>query len=177
MRIIAGSRRGARLVAPRGHDTRPTPDRVREAAFNLIGPVDGARVLDLYAGSGAIGLEALSRGAARAVLVENDRSALAAIERNLEKLRLTGVEVARESAVARVAADARRGSRYDLVFIDPPYRMLSNALRELTSHLPSVLAEGGVVVVESAAKDEPDLPLVPRTSRRYGSTRLTVFDA
>jgi 16S rRNA (guanine966-N2)-methyltransferase len=177
VRIIAGSRRGVRIVAPRGHDTRPTPDRVREAAFDLVGPVDGARVLDLYAGSGAIGLEALSRGAARAVLVETDRAALAAIERNLAKLRLAGAEVARENAIARVAADSRRASRYDLVFIDPPYRMLSDALRDLASHLPSVLAEGAVVVVESAAREEPQLPLALRTSRRYGSTRLTVFDA
>ncbi len=87
MRIIAGSRKGARIVAPRGSATRPTPDRVREAAFNLIGPVDGARVLDLYAGSGAMGLEALSRGAARATLVESDPGAVHAIERNVGEAR------------------------------------------------------------------------------------------
>src|SRR5438874_12386030 len=88
MRIIAGDHRGARIFAPKGRDTRPTSDRVREAAFNLIGPVDGAAVLDLYAGSGAMGLEALSRGAERAVFVESDRDACRAIERNLDKLRL-----------------------------------------------------------------------------------------
>ena len=86
MRIVAGSCRGARIFAPKGLDTRPTSDRVREAAFNLIGPVDGASVLDLYAGSGAMGLEALSRGAASAVFVESDRDACRTIERNLEKL-------------------------------------------------------------------------------------------
>src|ERR671936_2856202 len=93
MRIIAGSRKGARIFAPKAAETRPTGDRVREAAFNLIGPLDGATVLDLYAGSGAMGLEALSRGAERAVFVESDREACRTIERNLEKLRLTGAVV------------------------------------------------------------------------------------
>src|SRR4051794_20716923 len=90
MRIIAGSRKGHTIYAPKGLDTRPTSDRAREAAFNLIGPVDEARVLDLYAGSGALGLEALSRGAAAAVFVDSAREACRAIERNLDKLRLTG---------------------------------------------------------------------------------------
>lgn len=177
MRIIAGSRRGARIVAPRGTDTRPTPDRVREAAFELIGPVDGARVLDLYAGSGALGLEALSRGARRVTFVEHDRAAIGVIERNLAKLRLTGAEVVRARAADHVAADARRGSRYDLVLIDPPYRMLHDELTRLAPHLPSVVSPGGLVVVESAAREEPELPLPLRTARRYGSTRLTLFDA
>ena len=176
MRIIAGSRKGARIVAPRGSDTRPTPDRVREAAFNLIGPLDGARVLDLYAGSGALGLEALSRGAARATFVELDREAVRAIERNLEKLDLTGAEIARIDAIARVSSDARKGSRYDLVLIDPPYRMLNDALTRLAPHLAGIVAPDGIVVVESDAREEPELPLRLRTSRRYGSTRLTVFE-
>src|SRR4249919_1491065 len=93
MRIVAGSRKGAQIFAPKGLDTRPTGDRVREAAFNLIGPVDGASVLDLFAGSGAMGLEALSRGAERAVFVESDLEACRAIERNLAKLSLTGARV------------------------------------------------------------------------------------
>ena len=103
MRIIAGSRKGHTIYAPKGSATRPTGDRVREAAFNLIGPVDGATVLDLYAGSGAMGLEALSRGAARAVFVESDREACRTIDRNLEKLRLTGAVVVRDGQV-RVTA-------------------------------------------------------------------------
>lgn len=164
-------------MAPRGMDTRPTPDRVREAAFNLIGPVDGARVLDLYAGSGAMGLEALSRGAARVTFVELDRAAIRAIERNLDKLGLSGAEVARADVVSHVSADARRGSRYDLVLIDPPYRMLDNALTRLAPHLPSIVSPGGLVVVESSAREEPELPLPLRTARRYGSTRLTLFHA
>lgn len=177
MRIVAGSRKGARIFAPRGRDTRPTADRVREAAFNLIGPVDGARVADLYAGSGSMGLEALSRGAARVVFVETDRRAVETIERNLDKLRLTGAEIAREPAERRLAADARAGRRYDLVLIDPPYRMLAPSLASLAPFLPAVLEPGGLVVVESDAREEPELPLPMRTTRRYGSSRLTLFEA
>jgi 16S rRNA (guanine966-N2)-methyltransferase len=158
-------------------DTRPTADRVREAAFNLIGPVDGARVIDLYAGSGAMGLEALSRGAARVVFVETDRRALEAIQRNLDKLGLSGAEIACESAAARLAADRRASRRYDLVLIDPPYRMLEPSLATLAPQLEAVLAADGLVVVESDARVEPGLPLPVRTSRRYGSSRLTLFEA
>src|SRR5512141_2155348 len=118
MRIIAGSHRGRRIVAPRGRDTRPTSDRVREAVFNLIGPVDGADVLDLFAGSGALGLEALSRGAASATFVEADRAAAEAIVSNIEKLGLEGARVYREDAARRLASDAAAGRRYDLVLID-----------------------------------------------------------
>src|SRR5262249_55052726 len=99
MRIVAGSRKGHRIAAPRGVVTRPTGDRVREATFSLIGPVEGAHVLDLFAGSGAMGLEALSRGAARCVFVEQDREACRVIERNLEKLGLTGAVVLRQGVL------------------------------------------------------------------------------
>ena len=176
MRIIAGSRRGATIFAPKGLDTRPTGDRVREAAFNLIGPVDGATVLDLFAGSGAMGLEALSRGAAMAVFVESDREACRAIERNLEKLRLTGASVLRRDTLQALAAEAAAGRRYDLVLVDPPYRMFSSLQTAFSAYLPAVLAEDGVLVVETGAKEEPDLPLAVRTSRRYGSARLTLFE-
>ena len=176
MRIIAGSRKGARIFAPGGLETRPTGDRAREAAFNLIGPVDGADVLDLFAGSGAMGLEALSRGAARATFVENDRAAAATIVRNLEKLGLEGATVIRDDAARALAADAAAGRRYDLVLIDPPYRMLAGLLPTLALYLPSVVAPDGLVVVESDARHEPELPLPKRTSRRYGSARITVFE-
>src|ERR1041384_4745848 len=109
MRIIAGERRGARLTAPKGTSTRPTGDRVREAAYNLIGPVDDANVLDLFAGSGALGLEALSRGARRGTFVESDPEAGQAINRNLDKLRLTGAIVREEDAVRALATDAATG--------------------------------------------------------------------
>jgi 16S rRNA (guanine966-N2)-methyltransferase len=177
MRIVAGSRKGARIFAPKGLDTRPTSDRAREAAFNLIGPVDGLDVLDLFAGSGAMGLEALSRGARHATFVDADRAAAAAIARNLEKLGFGEATVLREDARRRLAADAAAGRRYDLVLVDPPYAMLASVLPALASHLPSVLAPGGLAVVESDSGFEPDLPLPKRTSRRYGSARITVFEA
>jgi 16S rRNA (guanine966-N2)-methyltransferase len=176
VRIIAGSRKGARIFAPKGLDTRPTGDRVREAAFNLIGSVDGLHVLDLYAGSGAMGLEALSRGAESATFVEADRTAAEAIVRNLEKLDFKGATVLREDVARKLAADAASGRRYDLVLIDPPYRMLPDVLTMLATHVGAVVAPGGLVVLESAARDAPELPLPQRTSRRYGSARVTVFE-
>ena len=176
MRIIAGSRKGARIFAPKG-DTRPTGDRVREGAFNLIGPVDEAAVLDLFAGSGAMGLEALSRGASTAVLVESDRDAQRTIERNLEKLGLKGATILKTDARRALAAEAAAGRRYDLVLVDPPYRMLDSFLPTLAIYVPSLLAEDGLVVVESAKGEQPELPLPERTSRAYGSVRLTVFQA
>jgi len=177
VRIIAGSRKGARIFAPKGHDTRPTGDRAREAAFNLIGPVDGASVLDLCAGSGAMGLEALSRGAATAVFVEDDREACRAINRNLDKLDLSGATVLQRDAIQALAAEAAAGRRYDLVLVDPPYEMFSSLQNRLSAYLPSVLADDGLVVVETGAKEEPELPpLTPRTSRRYGAARISLFE-
>jgi 16S rRNA (guanine966-N2)-methyltransferase len=176
MRIIAGEKRGARIVAPKGHDTRPTADRVREAAFNLIGPVDDATVLDLFAGSGAYGLEALSRGAASAVFAESDRAACTAIRHNLEKLGLTGATVLCRDAIQVLSQEAGAGRRYDLVLADPPYRTFSTVQTGLATYLPRVLAENGLAVVETHAKEEPELPLQTRTSRRYGSARLTLFE-
>jgi len=176
VRIIAGTRKGHTIYAPRGLDTRPTGDRAREAAFNLIGPVDGATVLDLFAGSGAMGLEALSRGAARAVFVESDRDAVRAIERNLDKLRLSGATVLQRDAIQALAAEAASGRTYDLVLVDPPYAMFADLQLQLARYVPSVLAEDGLLVVETDARTEPELPLELRTSRRYGAARVTLFE-
>lgn len=178
MRIIAGSRKGARIFAPKGSDTRPTGDRAREAAFDLIGPsgVDGARVLDLFAGSGAMGLEALSRGAARATFVEDDSNACRTINRNLDKLGLTGATVLCQDALTALSADVRAERRYDLVLVDPPYRRFSSLQSALIRDLPAVLEPHGLLLVETAANEEPELPLAKRTSRRYGSARLTIFE-
>jgi len=177
MRIIAGNRKGARIFAPKGRSTRPTGDRVREAAFRLIGPVDGATVLDLFAGSGAMGLEALSRGAARAVFVESDRDACRVIERNLVKLELSGAEIVRTDARRALSNDAAAGRRYDLILVDPPYEEYRQLQKTLAIYLPRLLGADGVVVVETGSRLEPELPLELRTSRRYGSARLTVYDA
>jgi 16S rRNA (guanine966-N2)-methyltransferase len=176
MRIIAGERKGHTIFAPKGLDTRPTSDRVRESVFNIVAPwVEGARVLDLYAGSGAMGLEALSRGAQRAVFVEADAEAVRAIERNLDKLRLTGATVLRADATTGLAQEAAAGRKYDLVLADPPYAMTD--YDTLARYLPRVLAADGLLVFETDARTEPELQgLAVRTSRRYGSTRVTVFE-
>ena len=171
MRIIAGTRKGHTIQAPPGRDTRPTSDRVRENVFNILGPIDDAVVLDLYAGSGAMGLEALSRGAAQAVFVERDPDALRAIEKNLDKLRLRAT-VLRQDAVAVLAGENRK---YDLVFVDPPYDMYPDLEPQLARYLPPVLSDNAVVVVETDARVEPSLPLEQRTSRTYGSARVTVY--
>jgi 16S rRNA (guanine966-N2)-methyltransferase len=176
VRIIAGTHRGHRIAAPKGRDTRPTGDRVREAAFNLIGPVEGAGVLDLYAGSGAMGLEALSRGAERATFVEADPHAAATIQKNLEKLRLTGARIVRDDALRALAAEGTAGRKYDLVLVDPPYDDYLELQPMLARYLPPVLSDDRLVVVETSARVEPELPLALRTSRRYGSARLTLFE-
>jgi 16S rRNA (guanine966-N2)-methyltransferase len=173
VRIIAGTHRGARIAAPKGIATRPTGDRVREAAFNLIGPVDDARVLDLFAGSGAMGLEALSRGAGSVVFVESDRAACRAIADNLARLRLTGARIEQGDALWALRRETRT---YDLVLVDPPYEAWADLEPRLAEPLARVLAPDGLLVVETGARTEPSLPLHLRTSRRYGSARLTLFE-
>jgi 16S rRNA (guanine966-N2)-methyltransferase len=175
MRIIAGSRKGHRIAAPKGVATRPTGDRVREAAFNLIGPVDDAAVLDVFAGSGAMGLEALSRGARRCVFLESDRAACRAIQANLEKLRLTGALVVCQDAFAALRQERAGARRYDLVLVDPPYGVWPELEARLAAALPPLIADDGLLVVETDARTEPQLPLDPVTSRRYGSARLSLF--
>jgi 16S rRNA (guanine966-N2)-methyltransferase len=171
MRIIAGSRKGHRIAAPKGEKTRPTSDFVRETAFNLIGPVEGASVLELFAGSGALGLEALSRGAARAVFVDSDRDACRTINANLDKLRLQATVLCQDT-VRAVAAD--RGT-YDLILCDPPYD--DDRRDALAPHLARLLAPDGVLVYQTDARTEPEIEgLQVRTSRKYGSARLTLFE-
>jgi 16S rRNA (guanine966-N2)-methyltransferase len=172
VRIIAGERKGARIFAPKGIDTRPTGGRVREAAFSLIGPVNGATVIDLFAGSGAMGLEALSRGAATADFVEVDRQACRTIERNLDKLGLRGATVLCRDVLQLLATGSRT---YDLVLCDPPYDFADQ--ERLGPYLARALAPDGLLVYETAAGIEPEIEgLTARTSRTYGSARLTLFE-
>jgi 16S rRNA (guanine966-N2)-methyltransferase len=173
VRVVAGEFKGRTLHAPRGSKTRPTADRVREALFSMLGDVSGARVLDLFAGSGAMGLEALSRGAASVTFVERDPVACRTISENLEQLKLTGARVTCGDAVWTLRQDSRT---YDLVLVDPPYEDWTALEPKLAEHLPRVLAEDGLLVVETGARTEPSLPLPLRTSRRYGSARLTLFE-
>jgi 16S rRNA (guanine966-N2)-methyltransferase len=170
VRIIAGTHRGQRIAAPKGRDTRPTSDRVRENAFNLIGPVDDAAVLDLFAGSGAMGLEALSRGAAHATFVEHDRDACRVIGENLDKLGLKAIVLPMDA----VRALEQERQTYDLVLCDPPY---DYDRAKLTPHLAKLLTDDGVLVWETSSRDPaPEAPgLEERTTRKYGSARLTLL--
>ena len=175
MRIIGGTHRGRRIVAPKGEQTRPTGDRVREALFNLVGPVDGASVLDLFAGSGALGLEALSRGARRCVFAESDAAACRVIRQNLESLGLTGALVLQRDAVSVLREERTAERRHELLLLDPPYGRWETLEPVLAHLLPEVVSDDGIVVVETDAKVEPALPLDLVTARRYGSARLTLF--
>ena len=175
MRIIAGTHRGRRIAAPKGMATRPTGDRVREAVFNLIGPVDGATVLDLFAGSGAMGLEALSRGARHCVFVDSDRGVAQVIRANLDSLELTDASILARDAIDVLRQEGAAGRLYDLVLVDPPYADWAGLEPRHVDALPQVLEGDGRVVVETAARTEPHLGLDLVTSRRYGSARISVF--
>jgi 16S rRNA (guanine966-N2)-methyltransferase len=172
VRIVAGAWRGRRLVAPAGRDTRPTSDRVREAVVSILGPVDGAAVLDLFAGSGALALEALSRGAARATLVERAPAALAAIGRNVQALSAT-VDVRPRDVRAFVRDASAAGGPYDLVFLDPPYRDAAGLGPQLD--LSPLLAPGARVVSESDRREPLALAgLEVVDERRYGDTLIRI---
>jgi 16S rRNA (guanine966-N2)-methyltransferase len=176
MRVVAGRYGGRRLVAPPGSATRPTSDRVREALFSVLGgSVQDARVLDLYAGSGALGIEALSRGAASVVFVDRSPHAITAIRANLKALGIDA-DVRRLEARAALRTASARADAYDLVFLDPPYRRAAELGRELSEALPAVLAPRARVVSESDRRDplELDFPLVDE--RRYGDTVIRIHD-
>lgn len=184
MRVIGGTARGRRLRVPAGHDVRPTGDRVREALFSILEPdLHGAVVLDGYAGSGALGIEALSRGAAHAVLVERDRRAATAIRENLAATGL-GERARLHPADVRRFARAPRGGPFDLVLLDPPY---AEPLAGLVALLEDLRAAGGLtpgarIVVERDRRD-PDLDaplpgwLAREGPRTYGDTVLLLLRA
>jgi len=174
VRIVAGEFRGRTIRAPAGRATRPTADRVREALFSVLGPLDGERVLDLFAGSGALGIEALSRGAAAAVFVDSDPRAAEAVRRNLESLGATAA-VHRRDALAYLRS-AREGP-FDLVFLDPPYSSASELAGELSERLPAVLSEGARIVSESDKRSPLELTLPLVDERLYGDTRIAIHRA
>ncbi|MBE0429483.1 MAG: 16S rRNA (guanine(966)-N(2))-methyltransferase RsmD [Thermoleophilia bacterium] len=175
MRIIAGTNKGAAIYAPPGEKTRPTADKVRGAIFNILGPVEGLKVLDLFAGSGALGLEALSRGAASATLVDNRDQALKTIARNITKLKPDNAHPLRRDYLGFLKDAAKKGERYDLIFVDPPYKMHRVVEPELGRWLPGVVSEGGRVVIESDARQEVTLPGELLREKVYGDTRVSVF--
>jgi 16S rRNA (guanine966-N2)-methyltransferase len=187
MRVIAGELKGRQLMAPKGWKVRPTSERVREAIFStLASRIEGATVLDLYCGTGALAIEALSRGAARATLVDRDtRPALG----NVERLGLADrVELVRADAGAWLAAhagdptasaaavDRPNERRYDLVFVDAPYRLADLVAEQLDTHLPGVLAADGRAVVESGARRPLAIDSLERLrQRRYGAADVSIY--
>jgi len=177
MRVIAGELKGQRLVAPRGWQVRPTSDRVREAVFSILGGrVEGAQVLDLYCGTGALAIEALSRGAGRAVLVDRDtRPALGNVERlGLgERVELVRADVGRWLGEVSSATFA---GKFDLVFVDAPYRLADRVAQDLNTHLPKLLAPDGRAVIESGARRPLRIDsLEALRQRRYGAADVTVY--
>ena len=170
MRVVAGEFKGRRLRMPRGAPTRPTADRVREALFSMLGDVEGARVLDLYASSGALGIEALSRGAAAAVFVERDPRAAAVIQANLDALGAEG-EVSRVDALAFLK---RPTSPFDLVFCDPPYDSGPRIAEPLAERLPALLSDDARIVTESDKRNPLELPFPLIRERTYGDTRIAI---
>jgi 16S rRNA (guanine966-N2)-methyltransferase len=176
VRIVAGRFGGRRLQAPPGRGTRPTSDRVREALFSTLGPLDGVRVLDLFAGSGALAIEALSRGAASALLVERDPRAVAVIRANLDALGLAAPEATVVAGPARTAlrSASARGDTYDLIFLDPPYRSAPGLGRDLSAALEPLLSGSGRVVTESDRRAPLELALPLTHERRYGDTLIRI---
>jgi 16S rRNA (guanine966-N2)-methyltransferase len=169
VRVVAGELRGRRLWAPRGAAVRPTADRVREAIFSILGSVEGARVLDLYCGTGALAIEALSRGSESAVLVDTDVRATA---RNVEELDLSErCRLVRADVIRHLRRDE---GRYDLVFCDPPYGLADGLAPDLDPLVARRLARGGRVITESGARRPLKLTLPVLVERRYGDTLVRV---
>jgi 16S rRNA (guanine966-N2)-methyltransferase len=175
VRVIAGTYGGRILKAPPGAATRPTSDRVREALFSILGArVHEARVLDLFAGSGALGIEALSRGARAVTFVDDAAPAIRAIKANLKTLD-ADAEVHRIDTLRFLAAASGNGAQYDLVFLDPPYRQAERLTRPLSEALPAVLAPGAVAVAESDRRAPLALTLPLHDERRYGDTLIRIY--
>ena len=174
MRIIAGTAKGRRLAAPRS-GTRPMTDRARESLFSVLGGrLEDARVLDLYAGSGSLGLEALSRGATEAVFVERSRDAVRVLQDNVDAVALGGTIIRSdvEDALARLQG------AFDLIFVDPPYADDDGQVSAVLTALDDLLADGGVVVVHRHSSSEIVVPefLTCVDERRYGDAVVTVME-
>ena len=170
MRVVSGELGGRRLVAPKGSDVRPTSDRAREALFSILGNVQGMDVCDLFCGTGALGIEALSRGAQSVVLVDTDT---APAEANVAALGVADrTELMRRDAVAYLeSADAT----FDLVLCDPPYTLAARVASDLEKLVPGRLREGGRLVVESPSHSPMDLDLTLDDDRTYGAASVRIW--
>jgi 16S rRNA (guanine966-N2)-methyltransferase len=171
LRITGGELGGRRIHAPKGAKLRPTTERVREAVFSILGDVSDARVLDLFCGTGALAIEALSRGAAEATLVDTHP---AAARKNLEALDLTGRTETVRADAARFLRRAGEGS-YDLVLCDPPYRLADRLTSELDPLIRRALAAGGRVMIESSPDNPLQMTLPLSTERAYGDTLIRIY--
>jgi 16S rRNA (guanine966-N2)-methyltransferase len=177
VRIVAGRWGGRRLATTKGLATRPTSDRVREALFSILGDrVQDTRVLDLFAGSGALGLEALSRGAAEVTFVDSAAASVAAVKANLGALD-GEAEVHRSDALRFLRAASGQARHYDLVLLDPPYRLAERLGRELSELLPAVLAPSALVISESDRRAPLPLDLPLTDERRYGDTLIRIHES
>lgn len=176
MRVVGGALGGRRLSAPQGMATRPTSDRVREALFNVLGDLGGASVLDLYAGTGALAIEALSRGASRAVVVESARAALVVIRQNLDALGLSPCVKIVAQPVLRALPNLRASAPFDVVFLDPPYALLREAADVLEKVAP-LCSPSAAIVLEHASRDAAPEPsaLARIETRVYGDTAISLY--
>ena len=184
-RVITGKYRGAVLFAPKGDNTRPTTDKVKEALFSMIQMrIPDARVLDLYSGTGQIGIEAVSRGAEMAVMVDKAGSAVSMINRNLEKIRATdnpSFRVIKSSVASALTKLAEEGKQFDVIFLDPPYKIAHSAAVEAANLVNeyNLLAEDGIFIVEHSSEEPFVTDVINLKFNRscsYGLTMLTFFE-
>lgn len=180
-RIVTGKAKGIKLEVPPGTVCRPTSDRAKQALFSIIGTkIEGARVLDVFAGSGQIALEALSRGAAEAVMIERDRAALVAIKKNISKTRLdTGVRVLAGDYRHQLEYLIRIGERFDFIYLDPPWQISEKVIYELENILPELVCESGVLIVESEGRERSETwfapMLIQMRSCQYGTSVISFY--
>ena len=176
MRVISGEARRTLLTTPTGLNTRPTSDRAKENLFNILNPrVQNARFLDIFSGSGAIGIEAMSRGASEAVFIENAPNAIAAIKQNLIKTRFINAEILPIHVIAALAQLKVAERKFDIIFLDPPYE--SNLLEEVLQEIPTLLAPHGIIVAETDKTPPPEISGLTLTNvRQYGRTTFLFFE-
>ena len=174
LRVVAGLYGSRRIATPGGNATRPTSDRVREAIFSMIGPLDGERALDLFAGSGAMGIEALSRGASEAVFVDRSEQSVRCVRENLK---LLGVDatVLKLDWLAALESLRRKNERFELLFLDPPYANAASVFAQIGGELEDLLADSALVICESGDDSEPVKGLRLLRERRHGATLIRLY--
>ncbi len=176
MRVVAGTYKGRALKVPKATEIRPTSDRVRESLFEMLGPIDDMATLDLFAGSGALGIEASSRGAEPITFVDSDRGAIRVVEENLRQLGVSRARTFRANALSFLRGAARHQNRWDLVFLDPPYNIADRLAGDLQELLMPVIGTGARIACEGSAKHPLRLDLPVLIERRYGKTLIVIYE-